>query len=68
MILAGDIGGTKINLALYTEQDGDLTEVEHTCFKSEEYTGLSEILAEFAGGHIGKISRAGFGVAGPAAR
>ena len=65
MILACDVGGTKVNLALFTEQDGGLAEVEQATFKSEEFTGLNEILADFAGDHIGKISRAGFGVAGP---
>ena len=65
MILAGDVGGTKVNLALFTEQDGVLAEVEQATFKSEEFSGLNEILADFAGGQKGKISRAGFGVAGP---
>jgi len=65
MILAGDVGGTKVNLALFNEQDGDLVEVEQATFKSAEFSGLNEILEDFAGDQKGKISRAGFGVAGP---
>jgi glucokinase len=65
MILAGDIGGTKINLALFIEQDGDLKEVAQETFQSEECSGLNDILADFTEAHKGKIACAGIAVAGP---
>jgi glucokinase len=47
MILAGDIGGTKTNLALY---DWKAERVEPTCeqtFASADYKSLEDILEEF---------------------
>ena len=47
MILAGDIGGTKTNLALY-EWTAERTEpVRLESFHSRDYTSLEEILTEF---------------------
>ena len=47
MILAGDIGGTKTNLALY-EWTTDRIEPVHTdSFHSADYQALEEIVAEF---------------------
>ncbi|MBI5427991.1 MAG: glucokinase [Nitrospinae bacterium] len=65
MILAGDIGGTKVNLGLFREEDGSLFLEESASFKSGEYAGLEEILAEFCArtGHAAR--RACFGIAGP---
>lgn len=65
LILAGDIGGTKTHLALFSFQNNDVkAEVEKT-FPSQEYSGLEPILQEFfaAGKHL--IDRASFGIAGP---
>jgi glucokinase len=47
MILAGDIGGTKTNLALY-EWTGERTEpIRLESFHSRDYTSLEDILQEF---------------------
>jgi len=68
MILAGDIGGTKVVLALY-ETDGTqlMEEVKHS-FKSAEYESLNQVVADFlakTGVQSGQIKKAAFGVAGP---
>jgi glucokinase len=63
MILAGDVGGTKVHLALYDFIDGKL---KHTCDKqypARQYPGLEEIVKEFLG--IAKVTAACFGVPGP---
>ena len=70
MILAGDVGGTKCNLALFTEKDGKLTLVFSQRFASKEFAQFDLIVKEFArvaAPHLGndKIYAAGFGIAGP---
>jgi glucokinase len=47
MILAGDIGGTKTNLALYEWTTGRTEPVRIETFHSGDYTSLEEILEEF---------------------
>jgi len=37
VILAGDVGGTKCNLALFCEKDGHLTQVFRHRFASKEF-------------------------------
>ena len=44
MILAGDIGGTKVNLALFREKAGTLDLIDEARFESHQYSGLNEIL------------------------
>ncbi|MGB7921838.1 MAG: glucokinase [Pyrinomonadaceae bacterium] len=66
MILAGDIGGTKTNVALL-ESDGDalgMVAAERT-FASGGYDSLEAILREFIAEHGSRITHACFGVAGP---
>ncbi len=65
MILAGDIGGTKVNLALFENHDGGLRAVNEAKFKSSEYSGLEAILSEYCGKEHPRLSCAGFGIAGP---
>ncbi len=70
MILAGDVGGTKCNLALFAEKNGKLEAVFRERFASKEFAKFDLILGEFsrrAAPHLGKekIRAAGFGVAGP---
>ncbi|HKX50911.1 MAG TPA: glucokinase [Candidatus Binatia bacterium] len=65
LILAGDIGGTKTHLALYSHQNNNLkAELEKT-FPSQEYSGLEPILQEFLASGKYPIGRASFGIAGP---
>lgn len=70
MILAGDVGGTKCNLALFSEKDGVLTSVYKQRFASKEFAQFDRIVKEFsrqAAPYLGgaRIEAAGFGVAGP---
>ncbi|MBD0372128.1 MAG: glucokinase [Pyrinomonadaceae bacterium] len=66
MILAGDIGGTKTNLALFEEgADSELSKKEERTFPSREYTGLEAVISEFLNARELPIEAAAFGVAGP---
>jgi glucokinase len=67
MIIAGDIGGTKTNVALF-ESDGERLGriVVQQSFPSGKYDSLEAILAEFVSTHRPQtITHACFGVAGP---
>lgn len=66
MILAGDIGGTKTVLALYSEKGGLKAGAEHEKrFRSSDYDSLETIVEEFLEQMEGIPSTACFGVAGP---
>jgi len=65
MILAADIGGTKVNLALFRQKNDHLELVDSAKYESRKYSGLEEILDEFSQENHPEIERAGFGVAGP---
>lgn len=66
MILAGDIGGTKTVLALYSS-DADVAgaAIQETRFESARYGSLEAILFEFLRETKAKPRAASFGVAGP---
>ncbi len=66
MLLAGDIGGTKTNLAIYSDETGPRPLVEAT-FPSGKYPGLEAIVREFlARVNLPEpVEHATFGVAGP---
>lgn len=65
MPVAGDIGGTKTALALFSKQAGPHSPVAETQFHSAEYTSLQVIVKEFLA-KLGKpVDRACFAVAGP---
>lgn len=63
MILAGDVGGTKVHLALYDFADGKLKYTQDKQYPAKEYSGLEEIVKEFLGKD--KVTAACFGVPGP---
>jgi glucokinase len=63
--LAGDIGGTKTRLALFSHDKGACDALEKTAFLSQEYDSLESILRLYLGDKNYKISGASFGVAGP---
>ena len=70
MILAGDVGGTKCNLALFSEKDGHLVPVFRQRFRSKDFAKFDLIAKEFArlaADRLGdqEIRAAGFGIAGP---
>jgi glucokinase len=63
-ILAGDVGGTKTNLALFHREGKVLHRARLHSFPSGSYPDLESILAEFLPGKPG-IAVACIGVAGP---
>ena len=63
MILAGDVGGTKVHLALFDFIDGNLKHTRDKLFPSREYAGLEAIVKEFLVAE--KVTAACFGVPGP---
>ena len=70
MILAGDVGGTKCNLALFSEKNNKLEIIFRQRFASKDFSKFELIVKEFsrqATPHLGleRIRAAGFGVAGP---
>ncbi|HZD76209.1 MAG TPA: glucokinase, partial [Acidobacteriaceae bacterium] len=67
MILAGDVGGTKVALALFDFQSGNLHHAAEKRYPAKDYPGLEAIVKEFLGEQRqeGKISAACFGVPGP---
>jgi glucokinase len=68
MLLAGDIGGTKTVLALYTEKSSPgKPQIEET-FPSASYDSLELIIHQFLRSNqsrLERVQRAAFGVAGP---
>jgi glucokinase len=66
MILAGDIGGTKTNLALYIYKDSVLEiQVQHQ-FASQKYQSFSDVIQEFISSYnIQNIEAVCLGIAGP---
>ena len=66
MILAGDVGGTKIHLALYGFEHGQLDFVRDEKFAAHEFDGLEAVVARFLreSGNP-EITAACFGVPGP---
>ncbi len=65
MILAGDIGGTKTHLALFTAEGRRLRIDAQATHASREHASLAEICAKFLSGRQLEIRDACFGVAGP---
>jgi len=66
MILAGDIGGTKIVIGLFEQAGGRLQAVREETFPSKSYATLEAILDRFLGGGSRPALRSAcFGVAGP---
>jgi glucokinase len=63
MILAGDVGGTKVHLALYDFIDGKLKYTRDKQYPAKDYAGLEEIVQEFIVAE--KVTAACFGVPGP---
>lgn len=64
MILAGDVGGTKTNLALFRPEDGRFVRGEVRTYPSQEFSSFESILKEFLGGRR-DVELACVGVAGP---
>ncbi len=65
MLLAGDIGGTKTTLAIFSKEEGPREALAQRTFPSRGYEGLDGIVEEFLGQIDAEVSSAAFGVAGP---
>ncbi len=72
MILAGDVGGTKVHLALYNFADGHLAPIRDQKFPAHEYASLDDVIRKFleaegdrAADDPGSIAAACFGCPGP---
>ena len=65
MLIAGDIGGTKTLLALYTPEQGPRKPVTQKLFHSADYASLDDIVRAFVAETGAKVRAACFDVAGP---
>jgi glucokinase len=65
MFLAGDIGGTKTNLAVYAYEGDRLVAKKNASYPSQGHGTLAEIIRQFLSDDAGEIRQACFGVAGP---
>ncbi len=68
-VLAGDIGGTKTNLALYQVSPADRSQaialVREASFPSTQYEGLEAVVDEFMERRTECVAAGAFGIAGP---
>ncbi len=64
-ILAGDIGGTKTKLGIFSSDEGPRHILFQETYPSEEYESLESIVKEFMSDKETDIASASFGVAGP---
>src|SRR5438874_9656222 len=65
MILAGDIGATRVQLAAFQTEGAQLHRVVEKTYKSHEHSGLAELIKSFVGTEGILVHSACFGVAGP---
>lgn len=65
MLLAGDVGGTKTNLAVFSPDAGPRVPLAEATFSSGAYVSLEALVSEFLSHNDLEISQASFGVAGP---
>ena len=64
-LLAGDIGGTKTDLALFSPERGPRAPLAEATFPSAQYPSLEALAQEFLRRARSPVSEACFGVAGP---
>jgi glucokinase len=65
LLLAGDIGGTKTNLALFSPGTGPREPLAEATFPSARYPSLEALVREFLAQVDLAVDRASFGVSGP---
>ncbi len=65
MLLAGDIGGTKTNLAVYAAESGLTAPLAESTFPSRRYASLEALIDDFRQHTHLPFESAVFGVAGP---
>jgi glucokinase len=66
--LAGDIGGTKTILALFTKEKGPLQPLHEKSYSSRAFSGLDDIIEDFFSETGTYAQTACFGVAGPSSQ
>jgi glucokinase len=64
-ILAGDVGGTKTLLAVFSAESGTEKPLAEAIFSSRAYSNLETLVREFLSGIDIKVDRACLGVPGP---
>ncbi len=64
-LLAGDIGGTKTSLAIFSSDNGPRSPLAEATFPSDVYPSLETVVREFLSEVKASVHRASFGVAGP---
>src|SRR5437762_7809372 len=65
MILAGDIGATRVLLAAYQKEGSQLQCVVQRLYKTQDHSGIAEVLKDFVNTEGVPVHAACFGVAGP---
>jgi glucokinase len=65
MLIAGDIGGTKTDLAIFSNEAGPLVPLAQTRVPSADFPSLQAIVKEFLAKEKKPVDRACFAVAGP---
>ena len=65
MILAGDIGATRVLLAAYENEGNKLECVVQRLYKTQDHSGIAEVLKGFVTSEGVPVHAACFGVAGP---
>jgi glucokinase len=65
MLLAGDIGGTKTDLAIFSVEGGPHSPLNQTQVHSADYPSLQALVKEFLEDAKTRVDRACFDVAGP---
>ncbi len=65
MFLVGDVGGTKVRLALYELVDGELMRRQTEKFMSSDYASLDEVVRLFLDKNRTSVTISFFGVPGP---
>jgi glucokinase len=65
MLIAGDIGGTKTDLAIYSRESGPHAPLAQTTVHSADYPSLQAMVAEFLTRANMSVDVASFDVAGP---
>lgn len=65
MLLAGDVGGTKTDLAIFSDDAGPRVPIAQAEFPSGKYSSLEAIASEFLARTGLSVDRACFDVAGP---
>jgi glucokinase len=65
MLLAGDVGGTKTRLGIFSPDGDPSLPLAEAVFENARYPDLEAIVREFIDGLKMSVERASFGVAGP---